>query len=371
MFRRFLVLAVLLVLAVIFFSACTKKDTDVIKIGIAGPMTGDQSRYGADFSNGTELALKHWMEKGGVAGHKIDIVKEDDQHDPKQAVSIANKLVNEGVAGVIGHFNSNCSIPASKVYMEGSVVEITPSTTNPKYSEQGYWNVFRVCGRDDQQGNVAADFVRNKLKAARVAIVHDKTVYGQGITDVFKSNLGDKAHVVYYGSIIQGDKDFKSVLTTIKGSNPDVVYFGGMYPEGGLLLKQAREVGLNAIFVSGDGAMDAKLIEIAGKDAEGAYMTFTPDPSSIESAKAFIDEYTKKYGEPGPYSIYAYTAANIMFQAINDTGTTDSRKVAEYIRTHSFDSPLGKVEFSPNGDNKNAHYVIWQVKGGKFVQVTD
>jgi len=370
MFKRMLVLAFLTVSAAIIFPACAKKADNTIKIGVAGPMTGDQSRYGVDFTNGVGLAVEHWMAKGGVAGKKIATISADDQHDPKQAVSVANKLVNEGVAGVIGHFNSNCSIPASKVYQDGGVVEITPSTTNPKFTGQGCWNVFRVCGRDDQQGNVAAAFVAGDLKKTRIAVIHDKTIYGQGITDVFKANLGDKAQVVYYGSIIQGDKDFKSVLATVKNANPEVVYFGGMYPEAGLLLKQAKEIGLNAVFVSGDGAMDAKLIEIAGKDAEGVYMTFTPDPSTIEGAKAFLEEYTKKYGEPGPYSIYAYTAADIMLKAINDTGSTDGRKVAEYIRTHSFDGPLGKVEFTPEGDNKNAHYVVWQVKDGKFVQVT-
>ena len=350
-------------------SACSKKQPDVIKIGIAGPMTGDQSRYGVDFKNGAGLAVEHWMAKGGVGGKKVEIIQEDDQHDPKQAVAVANKLVNEGVVGVIGHFNSSCSIPASKVYMDGGIPELTPSTTNPQFTEQGYWNVFRVCGRDDQQGKVGAEFVAEGLKKTKVAVIHDKTTYGQGITDVFRKSIGaDK--VVYYGSIIQGDKDFKSVLTAVKSAKPEVIYFGGMYPEGGLMVKQAREVGLDAVFVGADGAMDAKLIEIAGPGAEGFYMTFTPDPAGMDSAKSFLDEYTKKFGEPGPYSIYAYAATDILLRAIDETKSTDGKTLAGYMRKNGFDGPLGRVEFTEGGDNKNAHYVVWEVKGGKFVQVT-
>lgn len=372
MFKKFAVVVLAGAASLLLVMAgCGKKGGgDTIKIGIAGPMTGDQSRYGVDFKNGAGLAIEHWMAQGGVMGKKVSVVQEDDQHDPKQAVAVANKLLNEGVVGVIGHFNSSCSIPASRVYLEGGIPEITPSTTNPEFTEQGYWNAFRVCGRDDQQGKVAAEFIANGLKKTKVAVINDKTTYGQGITDVFKKSLPAGVQVVYDGSIIQGDKDFKSVLTTIKSAGPEVIFFGGMYPECGLLLKQAREIGLDATFISGDGSMDMKLIEIAGPAAEGTYVSFTPDPASIPEAKGFLDEYAKKYGQPGPYSIYAYVAMDIMLKAIHDTKSTDGKTIAEYIRKNSFDGPLGKVEFTPNGDNKNAHYVMWQVKGGKFVQVT-
>jgi secondary thiamine-phosphate synthase enzyme len=171
---------------------------------------------------------------------------------------------------------------------------------------------------------------------------------------VFKKNIGDKAKIVYDGSIIQGDKDFKSVLTSVKSANPDVIYFGGMYPEAALMVKQAREIGLNAIFLGGDGAMDQKLVEIAGPSAEGFYMTFTPDPANIESAKGFIEEYTKKYGEPGPYSIYAYVAADIMMKAINDTGqrTKDNSRVY----TKAVSTARSAKWNQQNGDNNNTRY---------------
>jgi len=355
-----------------FVAGCSgEKKPDTVTIGIAGPMTGDQSKMGMDFKNGVQLAVDEWNAKGGVLGKKVVMLVEDDQHDPKQAVAIANKLANEGVAGVIGHFNSSCSIPASLTYEEGGVPMITPATTNPEFTERGLWNVFRVCGRDDQQGEAAAKFAVDTLGVKRVAILHDKTTYGQGLADQFRDNLGDSVEVVYYGGVIQGDKDFKSVLTTIKSDNPELLYFGGIYPEGGLIAKQAREIGLDATLFGGDGIIDPKYIEIAGDAAEGTYITFSPDPESIPTAKAFLDVYHKRFGPHGPYSIYAYDAANILLKSIQDTGSTDGREVADHIRHGSFSGALGTVEFDDKGDNKIAHYVIWQVKGGKFVQVSN
>ena len=182
MLRRILLLS----FALVFLFACVKKGEDMIKIGVAGPMTGDQAKMGTDFKNGVALAIDEWNAKGGVLGKKIRVLIEDDQHDPKQAVSIANKLVNEGVAGVIGHFNSSCSIPASDVYNRAGIPMITPASTNPQLTERGYRGVFRVCGRDDQQGRVAAQFAITQLKVKKVAVIHDKTTYGQGLADEFK-----------------------------------------------------------------------------------------------------------------------------------------------------------------------------------------
>lgn len=370
MIRRLTILALATVLSVAAVSGCSNKSGDEILIGIAGPMTGDQSKMGQDFKNGVQLAVDEWNAKGGVTGKKVVMMVEDDQHDPKQAVAIANKLVNGGVAGVIGHFNSSCSIPASNIYMDGGIPMITPATTNPEFTERGLWNVFRVCGRDDQQGKAAADFVTGTLGAKKAAVLHDKTTYGQGLADQFKANLGPSVEVVYYGSIIQGDKDFKSVLTSIKSNPPDIIYFGGIYPEGGLLVKQAREIGLGSVFVGGDGIIDQKFIEIGGDSVEGSYITFSPDPVSIPTAKAFLDEYHKRFGEHGPYSVYAYDSANILLASIDAAKSTDGKTVAGHIRGNTFEGALGAVSFDSKGDNKIANYVIWQVKGGKFVQVT-
>lgn len=348
---------------------CTHQDNNVIRIGAAGPMTGDQSKMGVDLRNAVELAVAEWNEKGGVLGKKIVLLAGDDQADPKQAVSIANKFINQKAVAVVGHWNSSCSLPASKYYNDANIVMISPATTNPQLTLQGFKRVFRVCGTDDQQGRVAADFVLSRLHPKRVAIIHDKTAYGQGLADYFKKALGDKVQVVYYGGIIQRDPDYKAVLTTIKENNPDVYFFGGIYPEAGRLVRQAKEVDLNIPMITGDGVFDPTFISIAGKSAEGTYVTFGKEPAGLSTAKTFIEKYRAKYGDPGPYSIYAYDAANIILSSIAETKSTDGGKIAEYISKTTFHGAFGDIAFDKNGDVTKAPYVIWQVKDGKFVEV--
>ncbi len=349
------------------FTGCAKKE-DTIKIGVAGPMTGDQAKMGTDLKNGVELAVSEWNEKGGALGKKIELLVEDDQHDPKFAVTVANKLSNSGVAGVIGHWNSSASIPASEVYKDrGYIPMITPASTNPQLTERGFENVFRVCGRDDQQGMIAAEFVVKNLKIKKVAIVHDKTTYGQGLANEFKKAMGNAAEVVYYGVVIQGDKDFRAVLTSIKDKRPELIYFGGIYPEAGLLVKQAKELGIKAPFMSGDGTIDKEFIKIAGKEnSEGTYLTFSPDPSNIPTAKAFMDKYHAKYGEHGPYSIYAYDAANILLTGISKAGVVDGKKVSEALHNFAYEGALGAIRFDQKGDVLKAPYIVWITKDGEF-----
>lgn len=350
-------------------AGCTRQDENVIRIGAAGPMTGDQSKMGVDLRNSVELAVAEWNEKGGVLGKKIVLLPADDQADPKQAVSIANKLINQKAVALVGHWNSSCSIPASKYYQDANIVMISPATTNPQLTLQGFKNVFRVCGTDDQQGKVAADFILKTIRPKKIAIIHDKTAYGQGLADYFKRALGDRVQVVYYGGIIQRDPDYKAVLTTIKQSDPELYYFGGIYPEAGRLVRQAKEIGMNIPMITGDGVYDPTFINIAGTSAEGTYVTFGAEPAGLPSAKSFMDKYKAKYGDPGPYSIYAYDAANIILTAIAETRNTDGSKVAEYISKTIFHGAFGDISFDKNGDVTKAPYVIWQVKGGKFVEI--
>jgi branched-chain amino acid transport system substrate-binding protein len=348
---------------------CTQQDDTVVKIGAAGPMTGDQSKMGIDLRNATELAVAEWNAKGGVLGKKIVMLAGDDQADPKQAVSIANKFINQKAAALVGHWNSSCSIPTSKYYNDANMLMISPATTNPQFTLQGLKKVFRVCGTDDQQGRVAAEFVLNKLRAKKVAVIHDKTAYGQGLADYFRKALGDKVQVVYYGGIIQRDPDYKAVLTSMKEKDPELYFFGGIYPEAGRLVRQAREVGLNIPMITGDGVFDPTFISIAGKSAERTYVTFGKEPAGLLSAKNFLEHYRAKYGEPGPYSIYAYDAANIILTAIAETGSTDGNKMAEYVSKTTFQGAFGDISFDKNGDVTKAPYVVWQVKDGKFVEV--
>ena len=366
--KKYVLLLFCFGIALAFMAGCQKK-SDSIRIGVAGPMTGDQSKMGTDFRNGVSLAVEEWNAKGGVLGKKIEIIVGDDQHDPKQAVSVANKIVNDGAIGIIGHFNSSCSIPASDIYNRGSLPMISPGSTNPQFTEKGYKGVFRVCGRDDQQGKVGADFINSQLKVKKVAVIHDKTTYGQGLADEFKKALGDKVEIIFYGGIIQGDKDFKGVLTTVREKKPELIFFGGIYPEMGLLVRQSRELGMNTPFMSGDGSIDPKFIEIAGAQAaEGTYLTFSPDPRNIPSAKDFISKYNAKFGELGPYSIYAYDAANIMLAAIKEANTTDGAKIIEKLHALEFTGAVGKIKFDNKGDVTAPPYVVWTTKDGKFTE---
>ena len=372
MVRKAFLLIALLASALTGCQKAPQRATEIV-IGVAGPMTGDQSKLGGDVERGTRLAVEEWNARGGIHGKKIRLEVGDDQHDPKQAVSVANKLVNSGIVGVVGHFNSSASIPASAVYNGAGVPMITPASTNPQLTDQGFWNVFRVCGRDDQQGKVAADFVGAQLKLKRVAILHDKTTYGQGLAEEFRKSLAayPSVEVVSFDGITQGDKDFRGILTTIKGKNPDLFFFGGVFPEGGQLVKEAKEVGLTASMLSGDGVIDPKFIEIAGTAAEGTYLTFTPDPEKLPQAKGFLEKYKAKYGnELAPYAIYSYDAANVLLTSLAEAekeGTLkNGKRVAEIIRNVKYDGPLGHIEFDAKGDVKKSPYIVWITKNGKF-----
>jgi branched-chain amino acid transport system substrate-binding protein len=365
--KKWLVFVCLCALAV----GCKKggQEAEVIRIGAAGPLTGDLAVFGADQVNGMKLAVEEWNAKGGVLGKKIVLVEGDDQRDPKQAVSAANKLVNEKVAGVVGHFNSNCSIPASEVYNKAGIPQISHGSTNPQYTDRGFTATFRVCGRDDQQGKVSAAYAVNILKVKKIAVIHDKTTYGQGLADEFKKGVGDKAAVVLYEGITTGDKDYSPVVTKVKALNPDLVFFGGLYVEGGLLIKQFKAVGGTAPFIGGDGIMSEELVKIGGPATEGTLATFGPDTKEVPSAKGFNENYRKKYGEPGVYSVYAYDATNILLQAIQKSGGVDGKQLAAAIRAIDYNGALGHIQFDAKGDVKESPYVVWKVEGGKFKQV--
>jgi branched-chain amino acid transport system substrate-binding protein len=364
--KGFLRLFLMVPVVMLALSGCSQQDGEVIRIGAAGPMTGDQSKMGIDLRNAVELAVAEWNERGGVLGKNIVVVAGDDQADPKQAVSIANKYVNQKVVAVVGHWNSNCSINASPFYNNANVVMISPASTNPRLTRQGFKTVFRVCGTDDQQGSVAAEYVIRKLKPKRIAVLHDKSTYGQGLAAYFKSAVEGKAQVVFYDGITQRDPDYKAVLTSIRQKSPDVYFFGGVYPEAGRLARQAKEVGLTAPLVTGDGVYDPMFIKIAGEAANGTYVTFGKDPSGLSTARTFIENYKKRFGDPGPYSIYAYDAANIILTAIKETGSTDGATLAGYIAKKTFKGAFGDIAFDGNGDVRKAPYVVWVVKAKTF-----
>lgn len=346
--------------------ACVQHDKD-IRIAIAGPMTGSDSQMGADFRNGAALAIEEWNARGGVLGKKVKTILFDDQADPQQAVSVANRLVNDRIVGVVGHYNSSCSIPASEVYNRARIPMITPASTNPYLTERGYPGVFRVCGTDDQQGKAGADFAVRKLQAKRIAIIHDRTTYGQGLAELFRAALGTAADVVFFSGIARGEKDFRSVLTAVREKAPDLIYFGGVYSEAGLLIRQARELSIPVPILSGDAAFDRKMLDIAGAAAiDGVYVTFSPDPETLPTALTFVQKYRERYGERGAYSIYAYVAVNVMLEAMQAAGTTDGNAVADKLHSMEFATALGPIRFNQKGNVIQAPYVVWKARPGGF-----
>ena len=280
--KKMLLTGVALGLGLAFSSAANAQ----IKIGVAGPITGPNAAFGAQLKNGVEQAVEDINAAGGINGQKLQIVVGDDVSDPKQGVSVANKFAAEGVKFVVGHFNSGVSIPASQVYEEAGIVQVTPASTNPQFTERGMWNTFRTCGRDDQQGLVAGSYLADKFKGKKVAVVHDKTPYGKGLADETQKAMNAKGlkEVVYEG-VNPGEKDYSALVSKLKQAGVDVVYFGGLHTEAGLIIRQMRDQGLQAPMMSGDGIVSAEFTSIAGPGAEGTLMTFSPDPRKNPNAK--------------------------------------------------------------------------------------
>ncbi len=270
-----------------------------IKLGVAGPITGPNAAFGAQLKNGVEQAVEDINAAGGILGQKITVSIGDDVSDPKQGVSVANKFVGDGVKFVVGHFNSGVTIPASEVYQENGMIVVTPSATNPKLTERNMWNVFRTCGRDDQQGAVAAEYIVTKLTGKKVAVVHDKTTYGQGLADETKKAMNAKnVKEVLYEGINTGEKDFSALVSKIKASGAEIVYWGGLHTEGGLIVRQMRDQGVNAVMMSGDGITSDEFAAIGGPGVAGTLMTFPPDPRNRPEAKAVVAKFEAKKFNP-------------------------------------------------------------------------
>jgi branched-chain amino acid transport system substrate-binding protein len=354
-------------LAGVVLSGCGQSH-NTIKIGLAAVQSGSDAAIGATMLNGAQIAVDEWNAKGGVLGKKIETISLDDEGKPDKAVNVAQTLVDDGVVGVIGHLNSGCTIPASRVYNDGKVIQITPGSTNPQYTEQGFPYAFRVCGRDDRQGAVAGTFLHDYLRLNKIAILHNKTAYGQGLaTEVQKTFEAKGGTVTMFQGIGEDDRDFRANLSVVKGSGAEGFFWGGMYGQGGPLFVQMRQDGQTIPFVSGEGCFDHTFIDTIGKDAANVYLSFGPDYHALPAAQPFLAAYAKKYNAPeGAYSVYGYVAANILLEAITQAQSTDADKVATIMKGQPFDTILGKIEFDAKGDVKGSGYVMWTIKDGKF-----
>ena len=340
---------------------------DDLTIAVAGPMTGTESAFGRQMKNGADLAIADINAAGGVAGKKLALDAEDDACDPKQARSVAEKIASAKIPFVAGHFCSSSSIPASEAYADGNVLQITPASTNPLFTERKLWNVARVCGRDDQQGLIAAQYIAKNFKGKNIAILNDKTTYGKGLADETKKAL-NKAGITekLNESYNKGDKDFNAIVSRLKKENIDLVYVGGYHQEAGLILRQMRDQGMKTILMSGDALADKEYASITGPAGEGTLFTFGPDPRNKPTAKKIVEAFKAKGIDPEGYTLYTYAALQVWSQAVKKAGTTDPKKVMATIKAGKWDTVLGPLEYDAKGDIKQIDYVVykWDAKGG-------
>jgi branched-chain amino acid transport system substrate-binding protein len=337
-----------------------------LKLAVAGPVTGANAAFGAQLTQGAQQAAEDINKAGGILGQKIEVEIGDDVSDPKQGVSVANKFVGDGVKFVVGHFNSGVTMPASDVYAENGVLFITPSATNPKITDRKLWDAFRTCGRDDQQGMVWAELARDKLKGKKIAVIHDKTTYGKGLADAALDNMHKFAvKEVLYEGVNTGEKDYSAIVSKIKDSGADYLMWGGLHTEGGLILRQMRDQGMNTIMISGDGITDSEFAAIGGPGVEGTLMTFGPEPRNNPNAKAAVDSFKAKGFDPQGYTLYSYAAVQIMKQAAEKANSLDPKKVAEVMRSGMpFHTVIGDISYDKKGDRTTVDYVWYVWKKG-------
>jgi branched-chain amino acid transport system substrate-binding protein len=348
---------------------CSTALADLV-IATAGPITGQLAALGEQYKRGAELAVADFNKAGGIGGQKLVLEIGDDACDPKQAVAVANQLASKKVKFVAGHLCSGSSIPASKVYEEEGILMITPASTNPVLTDQGGWNVARVCGRDDAQGKVAGDYIARNFKDKKVAIIDDKSAYGKGLADETRKAMNAAGvKEAMNESINAGEKDYSALISKMKGAGIDAYFLGGYHPEAGLLLKQGAEQGFKALLISGDAQNNVELWTIAGKAAENMIFTFAPEPRNFPSAKEIVARFKAAGYDPEGYTLYAYAAIQMYAQAAAATGGTDSKKIAEWLRAGNVTKTvLGDIKLDKKGDLIDAKYVWYRFKDGNYAE---
>jgi branched-chain amino acid transport system substrate-binding protein len=346
---------------------------DTIKIGVAGPHTGDLAPYGIPTKEAAEMVVAEINAAGGVLGKQIELVALDDQCKPEIATSVATKLVSEGVSVVIGHVCSGATKAALGIYKEANVIAISPSATNPPLTQSGdYPNFFRTIAPDDDQGKLAATFATDKLGAKKIAIIHDKGDYGKGFADFAKQfvEAGGKAQVVMYEGITPGAMDYSAVVQKIRKEGSDVVIFGGYHPEASKLVSQMNKKRVKVAFIGPDGVKGDGFLEIAGKDAEGVYATGPMDVTAYASNKAARSAYNAKYDkEPGTFFDQGYAALQAVIAAIKASGGTDYAGLEKALRSNYVETTVGKIKFDGKGDAEGVGFSVYQVQNGAFAEV--
>ncbi len=339
-----------------------------ITIATAGPMTGQYASFGAQMKAGAEQAVEDINAAGGVNGEKLVLEIGDDACDPKQAVAVANQMVGKGIALMAGHFCSGSSIPASQVYAEEGIIQISPASTNPKFTDERPGpGTYRVCGRDDQQGQVAGKFLAEHFKDKNIAIINDKTAYGKGLADEtqkYMEEAGKKPALVE--SYTAGEKDYTALVSKLKQENIGVLYVGGYHTEAGLMARQMRDQGMDTILVSGDALVTDEYWQITGDAGAGTLMTFSPDPRKNPEAAPLVEKFRAKGIEPEGYVLYTYAAIQAWAKAAEEAGTTDFDPVVAELNSRDFDTVLGGLSFNDKGDVTLPGYVFYEWEDGKY-----
>ena len=347
-------------------------ETLTVRIGAASPLTGPQAHIGIDIRNGVQLAIEDAnaanIEIGGRKA-KFEMVAEDDEANPTKATTVAQKLVDAKVAAVVGHFNSGASIPASKIYSDAGIPQISPSSTNPKYTQQGFKTTFRVVAHDDQQGPTLARFAVKTLQVTSVAIIDDSTAYGQGLADAFENTIKAMGiKVVAREHTTDKDTDFKAILTKIKGKKPDLIMFGGIDPQAGPMVKQMKELGIKAKFIGGDGMQTPNFIKLAGSAATDAMASIPGLPKDqMPGGKTFLEKYKTKFNqEVELFAPMGYDAVMVFIDAMKRAGSADPAKFLAEVGKTSYQGVIGPIAFDDKGDLKNGPITIYVVKDGQW-----
>ncbi len=347
-------------------------EMQVVKIGVASPLTGAQAHIGIDIRNGVQLAIEDANKAGvniGGKAVKLEMVAEDDEANPTKATTVAQKLADAKVSAVVGHFNSGASIPASKIYADAGIPQISPSSTNPDYTLKGYKTTFRVVAHDGKQGPTLASYALGKLKAKTIAVIDDSTAYGQGLADSFEAAvIAGGGKLVAREHTTDKDTDFKAILTKIKGKNPDLIMFGGIDPQAGPMVKQMKELGIKAQFIGGDGMQALNFIKLAGESAEGAIASTPGLPKELmPGGKDFLAKFKAKFNaDVELYAPMGYDAVMVFIEAMKRAGSADPAKFLAEIGKTDYKGVIGPIAFDEKGDLKNGPITIYVVKGGKW-----
>jgi len=362
--RKLLRLAATIVFTVVYASSVGAE----ILIGMAGALTGPNAYQGEQQQQGVELAIEDINAAGGVLGQKLRLISVDDACDGGQAIAAAHKLVAENVAFVVGHQCSGASIPAAGIYERAGIIQMTPASTNPRLTEEGRTNVFRICGRDDQQGAIAGAYLAAQGKDARIAILSDGSIYGKGLTEETQRHLRKNGRTeIIYDEFNPGLSDFTSLIVTLQAAGIQFVYFAGYYREAAILIRNAREQGSNLQLVSGDSIASEAFIQVTGEAGEGTVFTSFRDPRRNPGVASLVERFRQKGFEPEGYTLYSYGAVQAWAQAVANAGSIEPQAVIGALRSNEFETILGRISFDAKGDVRQPGFEWFIWRSGRYV----